>query len=322
MANGGPVVSLGGMDNGHTEAPTMALTTLSTERQELDRLAATLEDTWGFIDRLLDSIPEDRWHARYGKDWTYADVAWHLAYFDRIVVAEPIGAGRDLPSGAHFNLGSMRELNAWNDAELAKRPAGQDPRASIDELRAVHERIRGLLADSDDTLLDQPCFNHFFSAGFTGTVRTALRSAALHGWGEGTELMVRLGRHDAVPESATRNALDGYVGFMANSADAGAAGDRPFTLVMDFTGPGGGAYTIHVERSGARASTGDADGADVRMTLDPVTFNCVMIRRMSNPMVAMLTGKVRVKGLTRMGRMQKIFREPKLDDRLTGSLFA
>jgi putative sterol carrier protein len=58
------------------------------------------------------------------------------------------------------------------------------------------------------------------------------------------------------------------------------------------------------------------------MTLDPVIFNCVMIRRMQNPALAMLTGKIKVKGLSRMPRMQRVFREPKLDDQLTGALFA
>jgi hypothetical protein len=299
----------------------MTVNVLPTARRELDRLARNLEEIWGFIDGLIDSVPQERWSRRYGKDWTYADVPWHLAYFDRIVIAEPLAAGTDLAADARFNLGSMRELNAWNDAEFARRPARFGPRESIAELRSVHERIRQQLSGADDSLLEQPCFNHFFGAGFTGTVRAALRSAALHSWGEGTELMVRLGRRDPVPESATRNALEGYMGFMANSVDVRAAGDAPFTLVMNLTGLGGGAYTIHVAHGEARLIEGDATDADVRMTLDPVTFNCVMIRRMSNPMLAMLKRKVRVKGLTRMGRMQKIFREPKLDDQLTGSLF-
>jgi len=299
----------------------MTVNVLPTARHELDRLTRNLEEIWAFIDGLIDSVPEERWSQRYGKDWTYADVPWHLAYFDRVVIAETIAAGTDLPAEACFNLGSMRELNAWNDAEFAKRPADVGPRESIGELRSVHERIRQQLADADDSLLDAPCFNHFFGTGFNGTVRAALRSAALHSWGEGTELMVRLGRRDPVPESATRNALEGYMGFMANSVDVRAAGEAPFTLVMDLTGPGGGAYTIRVAHGDARLTVGAAADADVRMTLDSVTFNCVMIRRMSNPVLAMLKGKVRVKGLTRMGRMRRIFREPKLDDQLTGSLF-
>lgn len=300
----------------------MAIDSRTAGRTEIAALARTLDETWGYIDGLLDAVPEDRWTARYGKDWTFADVPWHLGYFDRIVVAEPIEAGTGLPADDHFNLGTMRELNAWNDAEFARRPAAQTPRQSIAELRAVHDRISRLLADADDGLLDQPCFNHFFGAGFSGTVRAALRAAALHSWGEGTELMVRLGRKDTVPESATRNALEGYTGFIANSANASAAGSRPFTLVMDFTGPGGGAYTFRIADGTTTVSRSAAATADVRMTLDPVTFNCVMIRHMQNPMLAMLTRKIRVKGMRNMGRMQRILREPGLDDRLTGSLFA
>jgi hypothetical protein len=109
---------------------------------------------------------------------------------------------------------------------------------------------------------------------------------------------------------------------MANSVNHAAAGDRPFTLVMEFTGPGGGMYAIEVDRGVARLHKEHPSTPDVRMTLDPVTFNCVMIRRMSNPILSMITGRLRVKGLSRMGRMQKIIREPRPDDRLTGSLFA
>jgi hypothetical protein len=63
------------------------------------------------------------------------------------------------------------------------------------------------------------------------TVRSALRGGLLHSRGEATELMTRLGRHDAVPEAATRNAIEGYLTFMAASADGSRAGDKPSVLM-------------------------------------------------------------------------------------------
>lgn len=299
----------------------MAVDTTTAQRTEVARLAAELDDMWAFIDRLLDAVPVGRWTEQYGKDWTFQDVPWHLAYFDRIMIAEPLEAGRTLPASQQFNLGTTRELNAWNEAEFANRPSGCTPQRSIADLRAVHARIRGWLATADDSRLDEPVFDHFFGNGWHGTVRAALRSAQMHSWGEGTELMVRLGRKDAVPAAATRNAIEGYTGFMKYIADPAAAAKAPFTVVFDFTGPGGSPYTLRVTSEGAHVSNARSADADVVLTLDPVTFNCVMLRRMQNPMVAMLRRKIKVKGLRSMGRMQKVFRQPGLDERLSASLF-
>ena len=41
-----------------------------------------------------------------------------------------------------------------------------------------------------------------------------------------------------------------------------------------------------------------------------------------NPMLAMLTGKMRVKGFTRMGQMRKLFPPPDPDTPLTLAAFA
>ena len=289
-------------------------------RAAISVLAKDLDDIWALIDRLLDSVPADFWSKRYGPDWTYADVPWHLAYFDRIMLAEVLESGGGLPETERFNLHSMSEINRWNDQEFARRPAAQTPQDSNRELRAVHGRIRRTLAGMTDADLERPAFNHFFSAGFEN-VRSALRGGLLHSWGEATELMTRLGRHDAVPQAATRNAIEGYLTFMAASADASRAGDKPFVLVLDFTGPAGGTYAVRVENGKGRLVPGPADDASLTFRLDPVVFNTVMIRRMQNPMLAMLTGKIHVKGFSKMPLMQKVFSPPSPDKQLTGSLY-
>jgi hypothetical protein len=295
-------------------------TTAINHRAEISVLARDLDDIWALIDRLLDSVPADAWSKRYGPDWTYADVPWHLAYFDRIMLAEVLESGAELPQPQRFNLHSMSEINRWNDQEFARRPAAQTPQDSNRELRAVHGRIRRMLAAMTDADLERPAFNHFFSAGFEN-VRSALRGGLLHSWGEATELMTRVGRHDAVPQAATRNAIEGYLTFMAASADASRAGDKPFVLVLDFTGPAGGTYAVRVENGKGRLVPGPADDASLTFRLDPVVFNTVMIRRMQNPMLAMLTGKIHVKGFSKMPLMQKVFSPPSPDKQLTGSLY-
>jgi putative sterol carrier protein len=46
-----------------------------------------------------------------------------------------------------------------------------------------------------------------------------------------------------------------------------------------------------------------------------------MIRKMQNPILAMLTGRIRVKGFSKMGRMRRLFPEPTLDQPISGTLF-
>jgi putative sterol carrier protein len=65
-----------------------------------------------------------------------------------------------------------------------------------------------------------------------------------------------------------------------------------------------------------------ADRADVRIATTPDMWNIVMIRQAVNPMVAMLTGKMRVKGFTKMGKMRKLFPPPSPDQELTLAAFA
>jgi putative sterol carrier protein len=60
-----------------------------------------------------------------------------------------------------------------------------------------------------------------------------------------------------------------------------------------------------------------AQGPDLTFRMTPDIFNLAMIRRAVNPMVAMLTGRVRIRGLTRMSKFQRLFPQPDPDQPLT-----
>src|SRR3954469_20236623 len=93
-------------------------------------LKSDLEQTWDVWDRLIAAVPSDRWTKKYGPDWTYQDVPYHVAYFDRVMVADPIESGTSLPQSERFECLTMRQLNDWNRAEFARRRRGQTPRES------------------------------------------------------------------------------------------------------------------------------------------------------------------------------------------------
>jgi putative sterol carrier protein len=59
-----------------------------------------------------------------------------------------------------------------------------------------------------------------------------------------------------------------------------------------------------------------AQHPDLTLRMTPDIFNLAMIRQAINPMVAIFTGKVRIRGLTKMSRFQRLFPQPDPDQPL------
>lgn len=238
---------------------------------------------------------------------------YHVAYFDRVMVADPIEYGTSLPQSERFECLTTRQLNEWNRVEFAKRRPGQTARESIAELVEQRERIRRLIAPMSDADLERPAFSHFFGIGFS-TVGAALAGARLHACSEGWELAQRLGRPDLkLPEPVLHASVATYVGLMGAMVDREAARRiGRFTIVMDMPGYAGGVWSVRVA-NGAASVTEELDAApDLVMTLSADTF-MTMFKKLRNPAMLMLTGKIKVRGFTRMGTFGKLFPDPDLD---------
>jgi putative sterol carrier protein len=273
-----------------------------------------LEALWAGYDTIWDTFGAAEWARPYGKDWTFADQPFHMADFDKEIVNDPIEAGPDLPSSERWTTDTMRELNDWNAREFAKRPADETPARARERWQAERDRQRMLLAKHGDTDLDTwPYYLHLLGGdGFT--LRDGIIAAIVHNWGELSELRHRAGRLDIpLPPRATTTAVSFYVVFLSLVADRSAV-KGSFTLGLTLTGPGGGAWSVRVTPDATEARIGGVDEADVAFTMTPDDFNMVMIRQATNPMKAMLTGRVKVKGLVKMPSMRKVFREPKPDE--------
>lgn len=62
-------------------------------RIQLDALMVQIQEMWGHLDTLFDSINDtDSWDRKHGPDWTFADVPYHLAYCNDEVVAHGISS--------------------------------------------------------------------------------------------------------------------------------------------------------------------------------------------------------------------------------------
>jgi hypothetical protein len=286
-------------------------------RRQLDGYVAELEAMWRGFDEIYASLSPDDWRRPYGKDWTFADQPFHLAYFDRAIVAAPLEAGAALPESERWTLRSMREIDQWNAREFAKRPAGQTPERSLAQLREAHDRIRTALgAFSDDDLDRARVFSHFFDLGFV-SLREMVETAGLHNWGELSELKFRLHRTAPEPPPAVTHRSVGYYLLTMRALCRPERAERPFTVGFQMTGPGGGWWTMRVAEGACVLVEEAAQGPDLTFRMTPDIVNLAMIRRAVNPMVAMLTGRVRIRGLTRMSKFQRLFPQPDPDQPLT-----
>ncbi|GAC1533568.1 MAG: hypothetical protein NVS2B7_00870 [Herpetosiphon sp.] len=75
----------------------------------LNSLRATREELWPCLDDILDTLGPNAWLRQHGPAWTFADVPYHLAYFDHDVATWiTTKPAADQPLG----MQSMAEANA------------------------------------------------------------------------------------------------------------------------------------------------------------------------------------------------------------------
>jgi hypothetical protein len=85
-----------------------------------------------------------------------------------------------------------------------------------------------------------------------------------------------------------------------------AAGACRFTVVMAFSDPGVGAWTIQVADGAATVGEGAPDHPDLVMTQTAETFEKT-IRRLHNPVQALWSGTISVNSLSGLATFSKLF---------------
>ena len=88
--------------------------------------------------------------------------------------------------------------------------------------------------------------------------------------------------------------------FMPVTLNRELAARKPFTMVWQFDGPGGGSWTFDVRQGACTVSKSAPPNADLSITMKPENFH-KLVAKMTPPPLLILTRQMRIKGFRAMG---------------------
>jgi hypothetical protein len=268
-------------------------------RNDQSAILADLETIWSALDVFYQGFSPQDWSRKHGKEWTFADMPYHLAYFNQTVI-DGIRNAHNQPAKLTF-----KELNAWNNAHFAQRPASQSGAKGLDYLHATQETLREVAARHTP---DTPVFLPLIIVGGWRTLTYALEYLLDHAWVHFNESHLRFAqRLPELPASLVNRILN----FSMETA-AGALRPEDLTgvslvTILRLTGDGGGTWTFTMREGQCHVATQAAPDADAEITTDIATYFKTSLYNMEHPMLALLMGKTRIKGLSGSQQFQKIF---------------
>ncbi len=172
--------------------------------------------------------------------------------------------------------------------------------------------IRNVVAGLSEADLDCPVFIPLVGLGWV-SVRVALETSYSHTWNHFLQLRFWMKCTTIMPgPSQTHHALSYFMASFAQNMDREQASQAHLSTVIEFSGPGGGVWTLHVAGGTCRVSEGRAVCADLVITQSLETF--VKTRTgIENPTLALLTGKIKVSGWRNLRTFEKLFPIKSLD---------
>ena len=289
---------------------------MTDNRPRLNQHLARLERLWASLDALFADLSPADWARPHGPDWTLADVPYHLAYFDRDIITDPIRRGPELPPEDRTAQMTLADMNAWNVRRFAERPPDLTVEAALALMRASRTELRAVAAGLSDADLDRRAWCPLVSARGWRTVDDLLGFCLAHAWNEFMQARLHAGRD--VPESppeATHAGLDLLIRlnqvFFTPDPPAGAR----FTMVWELVGEGGGVWTLSVLDGAASVDEVRAPASDLTLTLSPATF-VRFFNRMADPAQLFANGDIVANHPARLADYAALFTPGGLDQTL------
>jgi len=260
---------------------------------------AGLETIWIALDSFYRRFSPQDWERKHGKDWTFADMPFHLAYFNQTVLN---GIRNDNREKAPLTL---RELNTWNNAHFAKRPSS---RAGANGLAYLHETQTALRQLAKQHPPETSVFLPFIIVGGWRSLTFAFEYLLDHTWIHFTESHLRY--TNSLPDLPA-DLVNRILNFTVEMA-GGALRSEDLTginlvTVLHLTGDGGGSWTFTMRDGKCQIEAKADPHADAEISTDIATYLKTSIHNMQSPILALLMSKARVKGLAKSQQFQKIF---------------
>jgi hypothetical protein len=273
-------------------------------------LLADLEDLWQNLEAIFASLEPGDWSCQHGPHWTFADVPYHLAYYDREIVARPIEWGPELPTAEQWAARSPLELNAWNARRFAERPATHTVEQSLQQMRASRAAIQNVASAMRDTDLEGPTWFPLLLGGWM-PARAVLEGCRFHTWSHVMELRLRRPRgvQPGAPElreATIHGALGDAMSFFPLALNRPQAATAQFTLAIEFTGPGGGAWAIRVAGGACTVAEEWPVAPDLVIAQSPETFMKTRIGLL-DPIAAIRSGEIKVQNVENLGTFAALF---------------
>jgi putative sterol carrier protein len=274
-------------------------------------LLADLEELWQRFDELVGTLGPDDWSGKHGQHWTFPDVPYHLAYFDREVIVTAIERGPNMQTLEQLQR-TEAEQDAWNEIKFTQRPTALTPEQCLEQMWASRQATRNAVARLIEADLEHPVFVPLVGLGWV-SVRVALETCYTHTWNHLMQLRFWMGCATLMPGPAqTHRALSYFMASFARNMNREQAAQTHLTAVMEFSGLDGGVWTLHVAGGSCQIIEGRAAHADLVIVQSPETF--VKTRTgIQNPTLAFWTGKIQVQGLHNLGTFEKLFPITSLD---------
>jgi hypothetical protein len=141
--------------------------------------------------------------------------------------------------------------------------------------------------------------------------RAVLEGCRFHTWSHFMELQLRYceGTRRSTPElreATIHGALGDAMSFFPLALDRAQAATAQFILVMEFTGLGGGAWTIRVADGACSVAEEWPKRSDLVITQRPETFMKTRIG-MLDPIAAIQIGEIKVENIEHMGTFATLF---------------
>ena len=274
-------------------------------------LLANLEGLWQRFDELAGTLGPDDWSGKHGQHWTFTDVPFHLAYFDLDVIATAIRRGLHVPASEQV-MRTEAEQDAWNEIKFNRRPASTTPIQCLEQMWASRQAIRDVVAGLSEADLDQLVYIPLVGLGWV-SVLVALETSYSHTWNHFMQLRFWMKCTAPKPSPVqTRHALSYFMASFAQNMDREQARQMCLTTLMEFSGSGGGVWTLHVENGACHVSEGRAAHADLVIIQSPETFVKTKTG-IQNPILALLTGSIKVRGWRKLQTFEKLFPVKSLD---------